>query len=85
VATGGLLPHLTFVLDLPVELALSRRSGPADRVESRDIAYHSRVREGFLAEARRHHDTIKVVDANQSIPGVHEQICRALSDQLNLK
>ncbi len=84
-ATGGLLPHLTFVLDLPVATALSRRSGPADRVESRDIAYHSRVREGFLAEARRHPDIIKVVDANQPIPSVHEQIRRALAPHLNLK
>ena len=84
-ATGGLLPHLTFVLDLPVATALSRRSGPADRVETRDIAYHSRVREGFLAEARRHPDIIKVVDANQPIPSVHEQIRRALAPHLNLK
>ena len=85
VATGGLLPHLTFVLDLPVATALSRRSGPADRVESRDIAYHSRVREGFLAEARRHPDTIQVVDASQPIPSVQEQILRALAPHLNLK
>jgi len=84
-ATGGLLPHLTFVLDLPVATALSRRSGTADRVESRDIAYHTRVREGFLAEARRHPDIIKVVDANQPIPSVHEQIRRALAPHLNLK
>lgn len=85
VATGGLLPHLTFVLDLPVATALSRRSGTADRVESRDIAYHTRVREGFLAEARRHPDTIQVVDASQPIPSVHEQLCRALAPHLNLK
>jgi dTMP kinase len=85
VATGGLLPHLTFVLDLPVATALSRRSGPADRVESRDTAYHSRVREGFLAEARRHSDTIKVVDANQPTPSVHEQIRRGLAPHLDLK
>ncbi len=85
VATGGLMPHLTFVLDLPVATALSRRSGPADRVESRDIAYHTRVREGFLAEGRRHPDTIQVVDASQPIPSVHEHIRRALAPHLNLK
>jgi dTMP kinase len=85
VATGGLLPDLTFVLDLPVATALSRRSGTADRVESRDIDYHSRVREGFLAEARRHPDIIKVVDANQPIPSVQEQILRALAPHLDLK
>jgi dTMP kinase len=85
VATGGLLPTLTFVLDLPVELALRRRSGTADRVESRDFAYHTRVREGFLTEAQRHPDTIQIVDASQSIPKVHEQIRRVLADHLNFK
>jgi len=78
-ATGGLLPDLTFVLDLPVDIALSRRTGPADRVESRDLAYHTRVREGFLAEAQRHPDIIQVVDASQPIQKVHEQIRHALA------
>jgi dTMP kinase len=77
-ATGGLLPDLTFVLDLPVEVALNRRNGPADRVESRNLAYHIRVREGFLVEARRHPNTVQVVDATQSIQKVHEQICHVL-------
>jgi len=85
VATGGLLPSLIFVLDLPVELALRRRSGPADRVESRDFAYHTRVREGFLTEARRLSDTIQVVDASQPIPIVHEQIRHALAAHLHPK
>jgi dTMP kinase len=78
-AINGLLPDLTIVLDLPVELALSRLTGPADRMESRDAAFHARVREGFLAEARRHPDTIKVVDANQPIQKVHEQIRHVLA------
>jgi dTMP kinase len=78
-ATGSLLPDLTFVLDLPVDVALSRRTGPGDRVESRDLAYHTRVREGFLAEARRHPDTIQVVDAAQPIQKVHEQIRHVLA------
>jgi dTMP kinase len=78
-ATGGLLPDLTFVLDLPVDVALSRRTGPADRVESRDLAYHTRVREGFLAEAQRHPDIIQVVDAAQPIQKVHERIRHVLA------
>jgi dTMP kinase len=84
-ATGGLLPGLTFVLDLPVEFALRRRSGPSDRVESRNLAYHTRVREGFLTEARRCPDTIQVVDASQSISQVHEQICHVVAAHLQLK
>jgi dTMP kinase len=79
IATGGLLPDLTLVLDLPVEVALSRRAGPTDRVESRDLAYHTRVREGFLAEARRHSDIIQVVDASQPIQKVHERIRHVLA------
>jgi dTMP kinase len=78
-ATGGLLPDLTFVLDLPVDVALRRRTGPADRVESRDLAYHTRVREGFLAEAQRHPDIIQVVDAAQPIQKVHERIRHVLA------
>src|SRR5262249_50056719 len=46
-ATGGLEPDLTVVLDLPPDVARSRRISPPDRVENRDDAYHVRVREGF--------------------------------------
>ena len=75
-ATGGLEPHLSLVLDLPVETALKRRAGAADRVESRDTNYHARVRSGFLLEARRRPDRICVIDAQKSVDEVHEQICR---------
>jgi len=73
-ATGGLEPGLTLVLDLPVDLALARRRGPADRVESRDEAYHARVRAGFLAEARRQPERVRVVDASRPPAVVQEQI-----------
>src|SRR5205807_4082434 len=65
-ATGGLEPDLTFVLDLSVDAARARRTGPADRVESRAAAYHARVRGGFLAEARRQPERIRVIDAGQA-------------------
>jgi dTMP kinase len=81
-ATDGLLPDLTLILDLPLETAFARRRGRADRVESRDAAYHQRVREGFLEEARRHSDRMRIVDAAQPIALVHEQICREVADVL---
>jgi dTMP kinase len=62
-ATGGLEPDLTFVLDVPVEQATLRRKPHSDRLESRDQDYHRRVREGFLAEAEQRPDKIIVVDA----------------------
>lgn len=81
-ATGGLQPDLTVVLDLPVETALARRRGTADRVESRDGSYHAQVREGFLAEARRRPDRVRVVDSTQPIERVHQLICDMVAEFL---
>jgi len=75
-STGGLEPDLTLVLDLPPEAALARRDRPADRMESRDADYQRRVREGFLSEARRRPDRIRVLDASAPIERIHERICQ---------
>lgn len=75
IATGGLEPVLTLVLDLPVDLAQQRRGRSADRMESRARAYQERVRAGFLAEARRQPERIVVIDATSSVEAVHAQIC----------
>ena len=53
VATGGVEPELTLILDMPIEAALVRRGRPADRIESRTGSYHDKVRQGFLVEAAR--------------------------------
>jgi dTMP kinase len=74
VATGGIVPDLTLVLDLPQNSAAARRGRPADRVESRTVDYQRRVRDGFLAEARRFPDGIRVIDADQPPDAVHLQI-----------
>ena len=52
-ATGGLVPDLTILLDLPVEAGLARKApGDVTRFEAEfDLAFHQRVREGFLALA----------------------------------
>jgi dTMP kinase len=78
-ATGGLEPDLTLVLDLPLELARSRQKATADRLESRNDVYHCRVRDGFLAEARRRPERIRVVDASGSIQAVQEEIRREVA------
>ena len=49
----------------------ARRGRPADRMESRAADYHVRVREGFLAEARRRPERIVVVDAAPPVEAVH--------------
>ena len=66
-ATGGLLPGLTLVLDLPVEVAAQRRGMATDRFESRGAEYLSKVRAGFLHEAEIDPQRIKVLDAATSV------------------
>lgn len=64
-ATQGIWPELTFVLDLPVEEGLrrARNRGRFDRMEQQTIAFHERVREGFLAIAQNDPDRVKIIDA----------------------
>ena len=78
-STGGLLPDLTVVLDLPTEAARGRRGRDADRVESRGDEYHARVRAGFLAEAAVRPATHRVVDASPGADRVHDEVWRVVS------
>src|SRR6516225_637476 len=73
-AAGGLEPDLTIVLDLSPEQASRRRGRPADRIEGRDADYHARLRRGFLAEAERRPERIRVVDATAAVEVVHARI-----------
>jgi dTMP kinase len=78
-ATGGLEPEITFVLDLPLDIAQARRKETADRMERRDTAYFAKVREGFLAEARRRPERIRIVDATLPPDAVQRALRAALS------
>jgi dTMP kinase len=73
-ATGGLLPDLTIVLDLPVEKACARIRRALDRMEQQGDAFHDRVRRGFLAEAARLSERTAVVDADAPVEQVQETI-----------
>jgi dTMP kinase len=73
-AAGGLEPDLTIVLDLSPEQAARRRGRPADRIEGRDADYHTRLRRGFLVEAERRPERIRVMDATASVEAVHARI-----------
>ena len=59
--TGGLTPDLTILFDIQPEKGLSRTSIKKDRIESRSLDYHSRVREGYLALSQQHPERIKVI------------------------
>jgi dTMP kinase len=78
IATGGLLPKLTIVLDLPPEAAAARIQRQRDRMEEQDDDFWRRVREGFLAEAADDPQGTAVINAAQNIEAVHADICAAV-------
>lgn len=62
-ATTGIDPTATFLLDLDYSTAFQRLKRDHDRMEQRGPAYFEKVRQGFLAEAYRNTDSIVVIDA----------------------
>lgn len=81
---GGFHPDQTIVLDIdPLvgrERALSRGAGQ-DRMEAEALAFHQRVREGFLERAQAHPERYRTIDASQSLESVTEAL-RGLVGQL---
>jgi len=68
------MPQLTFILDVPVEVALARLSRGLDRLESRGPEYMRLVRDGFLQQAQRLGDAAVIIDASQSPDEIHAAI-----------
>ncbi len=79
-ATGGLVPDLTILLDLPVEIGLARKSGgEMTRFESDfDLPFHRRVRDGFLELAAAAPDRFAVVDASRDADAVFGDVVATL-------
>ena len=62
-ATQNLGPDLTILLDIPPEQGLARKQCPQDRFESEDLAFHYRVREGYLKAAASEPNRWLIIDA----------------------
>ena len=79
-ATRGVRPDRTVLLDLPAEQGLGRIAarGATDRLERADLAFHRRVRDGYLALGRERPDWI-VVDAARDEASVADDVHRALA------
>lgn len=82
-AVGGLMPDLTIVLDLPPKAGLRRVKGAKDRMERKALAFHRRVRRGFLTIAKRSPRRCVVLDATRPPAAIHHQIMKVVSDRLS--
>jgi len=79
-ATGGLKPDLTFLIDIPVEVAFERiKNRRKDRLEKEGSEFHRRVREGFLKIAQRNRERVVVIDGTKSIEEIFKEVIKELS------
>lgn len=89
-ASGGIAPELTFLLDCPAELGLSRTARRMesqrpderreDRFEREEAEFHDRVRRGFQELARSEPDRVRQLDARRPVEDLQAEI-RAIIEQ----
>ena len=77
-ATGGLTPDLTFLLDLSPELSKKRIVGEEDRMEQEKAAFFRRVREGYLSLAEQRPGAYHVLDASLNKEEIHRRVVEAV-------
>lgn len=82
-ASSGLQATRTYIMDVPVEVSLDRlnqRAGGGgtdqqlDRIEQKNVDYHTRVRAGFHQIAKDHPDRVRVIDANRAVDQIAKDI-----------
>ena len=82
-ASGGLVPDLTLLFDLPPEIGVSRaaRRGAADRIEMESQDFHQAVREGYLAIFKSNSDRMVLIDACATEKEVFRQLLEIVEER----
>ena len=83
-ATGGLVPDLTVLLDLDVEVGLKRKKKGEEwnRMDAYTVEFHQRVRAGYLEMVRQEPGRWVVVDSGQKWESVQEELRRVIKERL---
>ncbi len=82
-AIGGCLPSLTILLDVPTAQGFARLHRGRDRMERKALAFHRRVRAGYLRLARREPTRVVVIDASQPADAVRAQLLKRCQTALS--
>ncbi len=83
IACQGVIPDVTFLLDVPPEIGLARkRAGANDRFEQEDLDFHHRVREGFLKMAKQRPRRWVIIDATLPVKEIREIIWKRVSREI---
>ena len=82
-ATGGIQPDLTLLLDLPAEVGIQRLAGrPLDLFERMDLPFHQRVRQGYLEIAREEKERVVKLRADQPVEALQAEVRAAVEKLL---
>ncbi|MFN8384734.1 MAG: dTMP kinase [Anaerolineales bacterium] len=83
-ATGGLMPDLTVLLDLDVEVGLARKKDDKDwnRMDAKTVEFHKRVRAGYLEMVKAEPNRWVVVNSDQKWESVQEELKKVIVDRL---
>lgn len=86
---GDFKPDITFLLDIDVKLGLERSFKKAEqmtnkelRFENAAIAFHERLRHGYLQLAQKEPERFIVINASNTIENVHQEIIRRLNERI---
>ena len=82
IAIRGKKPDITFLLNVPLEVALERIKGKKTRFEDRD--YLRKVRDAYILMANQERERIVLIDGNRDVEEVFEDVLRVLRERLGL-
>ena len=74
IATGGLKPDLTILLDVDIETSMQRVGKEKDRMESSGVEFFNKVRQGFLEISKKEPSRVKVISSSDTIENIHKKI-----------
>lgn len=83
ITTQGILPDITFLLDIYPSLS-KQRGGEDDRIEEEKVTFYEKVRQGYLEIAKSYPKRIKVIKGELTLKEIHLTIRKIVLDQLCL-
>lgn len=88
IATKGLTPDVTFLLDLPPDIGLQRKHNsdePLTRLEFEELSSHQKVRDGYLAVSNSHPQRVKLIDAQLDVDTIHKLLVTETRQRIQSK
>jgi len=81
----GVIPDITFLLDLPVDCGLQRIRARKNKTkfDSESVAFHKRVRDGFLELCKQQPQRIKLINADRQVEIIAEEIKSVIENKIN--